>query len=196
MYYNPYEEYMRNTMNYNMNPMMNMNEPYENENIFTYDEMNVDDMYPEIYRMIYPMVCKACMNVQENITEDLVGRLTEEIYRSIEKQETVLETRNGASNGNAQTGKAIRIENTIQKANSLPENTTRQDTRNRNPLLRDLIRILVLRELVGRPPYRPPYPPPRPSYPPRPPFGGLGPNRPQMQGTGGPRPEPRSPYAF
>lgn len=195
MYYNPYEEYMRNSLGYNMVPPV---EPYENENIFTYEEPNVDDMYPEIYRMVYPMVCKACMNVEENITEDLVGRLTEEIYKNIEQQEVSQENRSNTSNGSAQTGKAVRIDNNNQRTNQIQNNNIRHEDRNRNPFLRDLIRILVLRELVGRPsrpPYRPPMPPPPP---PRPPFGGPGPIRPPMPGPGGPgpRPEPRSPYMF
>ena len=192
MYYNPYEDYMRNSLNYNTNPMMNMmQEPYESENTFTYEEMNVDDMYPEIYRMVYPMVCKACMNVQDNITEDLVSRLTNEIYTNLENEEAAQENRSIGNHSTAQTGKAIRVENTNAKVNTPTVNHARHEERNRNPFLRDLIRILVLRELVGRP--RPAMP--RPPY--RPPYGGIGPgpNRPPMPGPGV-RPEPRSPYAF
>ena len=58
------------------------------------------------------------------------------------------------------------------------EPETRSDTRQRNFLLRDLIRILILREL-GRPnrPGPNPMPPPRPPRPPMPPR----PPRPPMQ---------------
>ena len=191
MYYNPYEEYMRNSLGYNMIPMM---EPYENENIFPYNEVNVEDMYPEIYHMVYPMVCKACMNVQEDITEDLVSRLTNEIYQNIENVEIPQENRAVQTSSNTQTGKAIRVENTNQRVNTQAVNPVRQENRdrNRNPFLRDLIRILVLREFVGRPSMRPPRPPYMPPY-----GGDFGPrpNRPPMPGPG-PRPEPRSPYAF
>ena len=102
MYNNQYEEYMRNSLGYNM-PMMNMNqmdmnqmnmnqmnmntmtEMYEAEN--TCNQMSVADMYPEIYRIIYPMVCKACMAVDENVSEDLVSRITNEVYMNVEQME-------------------------------------------------------------------------------------------------------------
>ena len=90
---NPYEDYMRNTLVYNTNPtMMNMNmysnnQIYEDESSFGYNQVNVDNMYPEIYKIIYSMVCKACMNTNENITEDLVSRITNEIYINVENIE-------------------------------------------------------------------------------------------------------------
>lgn len=59
-------------------------------------------------------------------------------------------------------------------------------SRPNNYLLRDLIKILILNQLLGRPqpprpgPGRPPFPGPGP-LPPRPPFpGGPGPVRPPM----------------
>lgn len=172
---NPYEEYMRNSLGYNMNPMMNMDiynnqMYYEDENNFTYNQTSVEDMYPEIYKIIYPMVCKACMNVQENISEDLVSRITNEIYVNVENTEVAQECRN------LQNGKNTKNEVTTNNRVSSVVNDTRQETRQRNPLLRDLIRILVLRELLGRPhrprlPFRPPF---------RPPFG----------------PGPRTPFMF
>lgn len=170
---NPYEEYMRNTLGYNVNPTMmnNMNmypnnQFYEDENNFGYNQANVDNMYPEIYRIIYPMVCKACMNTNENITEDLVSRITNEIYINIENIEISKENRNSSNvANNNQTNKNVRPENVNSKSNLTDTTLNRQEDRNRNPLLRDLIRILVLRELLGRP-NRPPFRPPV-----RPPFG-------------------------
>ena len=53
----------------------------------------------------------------------------------------------------------------------------RSDTRQRNFLLRDLIRILILREF-GRPGMRPPFPPGRPPRPPMGPGGNQMPWRP------------------
>lgn len=189
MYNNPYEEYMRNSLGYNGMPIMNMNqinmnsgntmsEMYETEGNYMCDEKSVEDMYPEIYRIIYPMVCKACMAVNENITEDLVSRITNEVYINVENVEVTSETRNTSSQLNRNT----KIENVNNKASSTSNNNslnTRQETRQQNPLLRDLIRILVLRELIGNPT---PGPRPHPPYNPpgRPPFG----------------PGPRPPFAF
>ena len=166
---NPYEDYMRNTLGYNTNPtMMNMNmysnnQIYEDESSFGYNQVNVDNMYPEIYKIIYPMVCKACMNTNENITEDLVSRITNEIYINVENIEATKENRNSSNSvNNNQISKNIRIDNLSNRTNPAEIQTNRIEDRNRNPLLRDLIRILVLRELIGmpnRPPIRPPFGP-------------------------------------
>ena len=102
MYNNSYEEYMRNSLGYNQMPMMNMNqmnmmpEMYETEGNFMCDQTSVEDMYPEIYRIIYPMICKVCMAVNENITEDLVSRITNEVYMNVEHMEIVNETRSSS----------------------------------------------------------------------------------------------------
>ena len=180
MYNNsPYEDYMMNSLGYHANPMMNMNfnnSIYEEENCFTYNQLNVDEMYPEIYKIIYPMVCKACMNVSENISEDLVSRITNEIYVNVEDSQTMQENRSVPSSASMSNSKNARTEVSNNRTNTSTVNVTttpsaredatvntRQESRNRNPLLRDLIRILVLRELLGnqnngpRPPYRPPF---------------------------------------
>ena len=218
MYNNQYEEYMRNSLGYNM-PMMDMNqmgmnqmnmnqmnmnnmaEMYESENNFSCSQV-VDDMYPEIYRIIYPMVCKACMAVDENISEDLVSRMVNEIYMNVENMECMQETRGSSISVSPQASKSSKsdlsssrtgssLSSSSSSSSSSLSSVRQQETRQRNPLLRDLIRILVLRELLGnpgrpRPPFRPPY---------RPPFGGgMGPGqgpRPPFPG-----PQPRSPYEY
>ena len=185
MYNNPYEEYMRNSLGYSGMPMMNMNqmnmmpEMYETEGNFVCDQISVEDMYPEIYRIIYPMICKACMAINENVTEDLVSRIINEVYINVENMETVTETRSSSVSVSPQSNKSIKsdlLSNKPTSSVSSPVNV-RQETRQRNPLLRDLIRILVLRELIGNPGRPRPRPPFRPPYGggfgpgPRPPFG-------------------------
>lgn len=170
MYNNPYEDYMRNTLGLNTGPdMMNTNmysnnSIYEDESSFGYNQINVDNMYPEIYKIIYPMVCKACMSINENITEDLVSRITNEIYINVENiEETNENTNRNSYVNNGQSNKNIKIGNLNNKVNYTEIQENRIEDRNRNPLLRDLIRILVLRELLGmpnRPPIRPPVMPP------------------------------------
>lgn len=194
MYNNPYEQYMRNSLGYNGYPMMNMNqmnmnqmnmmntmpEMYESEGSFMCNHMSVEDMYPEIYRIVYPMICKACMAVNENVTEDLVSRITNEVYMNVEHMEIVGECRNVSSA--SVNNKTTKNDNINIKPASNSVNEVRQETRKRNPLLNDLIRILVLRELIGNPGR----PRPRPPFNPlsRPPFGpGMGPG-------------PRPPFGF
>ena len=191
MYNNPYEEYMRNSLGYNWMPNMNMmnmnqansmNEMYETEGEFTGNQASVEDMYPEIYRIIYPMICKACMAVNENVTEDLVSRITNEVYMNVENMEVIQENRSSVNSINTQASKSTKSDslNRISTNNSsnTVSNVRQQETRQRNPLLRDLIRILVLRELIGNPSRPRPRPPFRPSF-----GGGFGPG-------------PRPPYMF
>ena len=162
---NPYEEYMRNSLGYNTGQMMNMNpmnEMYENEGNFTCNQTSVDNMYPEIYKIIYPMVCKACMAVNENISEDLVSRITNEIYINVENMEITRECINSQASRNVQDTKSVKSSSASNRVSNDTSNNVRQETRQRNFLLNDLIRILVLRELLGnpgkaRPPFRPPF---------------------------------------
>ena len=182
MYNNPYEEYMRNSLGYNGMPMTNMNqmnmnymmpEMYEAESNFMCDQTSVEDMYPEIYRIVYPMICKACMAVNENVSEDLVSRITNEVYMNVEHMETSQETRSSSISVSPQSNKNVKSDLLSSKSNSSVNSSlsdTRQETRQRNPLLRDLIRILVLRELIGNS-GRPPRPQPPFNPGPRPPFG-------------------------
>lgn len=206
MYNNQYEEYMRNSLGYNGTPMMNMNqmgnnqmmntsqmnlnsmnEMYESENNFSCNQI-VDDMYPEIYRIIYPMVCKACMAVDENLSEDLVSRIVNDIYVNVENMEVIQETRGTSISVSPQANKALKSDSLTSKTNlnnNSLSNVRQQETRQRNPLLRDLIRILVLREMIGNPGR------PRPPF--RPPFGGgFGPGQEPRPPFGGP--QPRLPY--
>ena len=106
------------------------------------------------------MVCKACnVNSNKELTKDLLEQMTNEIYVNVEpEQENESRVKPPLKNGDV-----------INPNAKEPEV---KGTRHTNYLLRDLIRILILKEW-GRP-SRPPMSPPRP-----------GPNRPPM---GPPRP--------
>ena len=146
-----YEEYMRSVLGYQ--PMNTYDMNYNNWEMPNMTAMNVmqmqelEDCYPEIYRIVYPMIQKACSQNTRPLTRGVIDSMTDEIYFAIEDKEMV--------------------ENRDKDENS----EDRQIRRNTN--LNDLIRILILRELLGRPGFpggRPPRPgPPRP--PMRPPMG-------------------------
>jgi len=169
MYNNYYEEYIRNTLGYNLNPIINENQYsedyFETEYDSLYNNQEVEEMYPDIYKKIYPIICKHCMNVRERISEDLINRITDEVYKNIDEIEENKElqrenNRNVISNNNRINPN---INNTIDKRNN-PKNCN-------NCVLKDLIKILILRELLGNPvkPVRPPMRPPM-KPPIRPPF--------------------------
>ena len=171
-----YEEYMRSVLGYQpMNNTYDMN--YDNwdmynswGNMSSMNNMQVQELeecYPEIYRIVYPMVQSACMKNTRPITRELIDGMTEEIYYALEDKE-MLENRNKEE-------KTAKSTETVENRQVIVRNTR----------LNDLIRILLLRELLGRPGFpgpggRPPRPPVRPPRPPmRPPMGPP------------PRPQPR-----
>ena len=181
-----YEDYMRGVLGYSPYVQNNYtyNEPEDNMFYlggFPEDENKAQDIttfYPEIYRIIYPMVCKLCnINLNRELTNDLLEQMTDEIYRNLEPEEEPAQTRTQLKNGD------------VINPNSKDPKPQVKETRQTNFLLRDLIRILLLREWGRpiRPPIRPPMGPGgRPPMPPPPPSR-PGNNRPPM----GPPPRPR-----
>ena len=188
MDYQNYEEYMRSVLGYS--PYVDRNYTYTNSQEDMYNNyMNMSEtpnmqqtqdlteFYPEIYKIIYPMVCKACnVNSNREVTKDLLEQITDEIYRNVEPEEQQTTSRADVQLKNGDV---------INPNAKEPEQQTRE-TRQNNFLLRDLIRILLLKEWgrPNRPPIRPPFPPgggrppmgpgpgmPPPNRPPRPPMG-------------------------
>ena len=188
MDYQNYEEYMRSVLGYS--PYVDRNYTYTNSQEDMYNNyvnmpatpnmqptQDLTEFYPEIYKIIYPMVCKACnMNSNREVTKDLLEQMTDEIYRNVEPEEQQTTSRADVQLKNGDV---------INPNAKEPEQQTRE-TRQNNFLLRDLIRILLLKEWgrPNRPPIRPPFPPgggrppmgpgpgmPQPNRPPRPPMG-------------------------
>lgn len=170
-YLDTYNNFSRNT-NYS-NPINPYDNFYNYEYFIPYNSTNtsiqsinsdLENLYPEIYKIIYPMVKKACNQLKRAIDEDLINELTEEIYSNIETDNII--------NLN------INVDNSFNRKTSEnhKENRTIENRQSSNPLLRDLIRILLIRELLGRPGNRPPFPPSPP--PPNPPFPGPRPPMP------------------
>ena len=180
MYYQNYEDYMRSILGY---PIQE-----QNLNINTYaDYSNINneystqlprysneilELYPEIYKIINPMVCKVCDANTKPITKELVEKMTEEIYLNIESNpsEYVSEVVNVRINlpdqrinsdvrkqnkSNVAVLKNVkekveeqnnkRVEITNNNTNEIKENRQKQN----NSILRDLIKILILNRLLG-----------------------------------------------
>ena len=184
----------------------------------------IEECYPEIYGIVYPMVQKACRNITEPVSKEDVEKMVEELYGNLEGNDDInlnITLNNNIDNSNLiqveqkQTNsmERIRTENNrpnnrstgLFKPNVEPKRETsiplkaeqKQDVRNNiqnsnilekakqdnketrycNNGLCDIIRILLVRELLGgpnrpgnRPPFKP-YPPFGPWPGPRPPFG-------------------------
>ncbi len=184
MEYQNYEDYMRSVLGYPINSP-NIYEPYnyrnsqnyadtyyENESASGLSEEEIRDLYPEIYHLVYPMVCKVCETNSQPLTRELVDKMTDEVYYAIEDKDTIVNVRI-----DTKKEEAVKTKRTTEKEENR-EISPKRETRQSNFTLRDLIKILILNQLLGRnrPPFRPR--PPRPPMPPRPPF--PGPGRPGM----------------
>ena len=190
MYNESYDTYIRSILGYqDQNDIFNSPNYENNYNQFSntdtsnYRNMEVENMYPEIYQKVYPMVVTACQNNTRPITTEVLENMTDEIIMSLENMEGInvnINLRNDikSSTSNRSESKA---DTKVSMQNKTKENVENRDSRIPNRGLRDIIRILLLRELFGRPPFfpphrppmRPPFPEPRP--PMRPPFPGMRP---------------------
>lgn len=158
-----YEEYMRNVLGYSQLPNNIYTNYYDDfyydsnyqNNYYNFNNEMLESMYPEIYRIVYPMVCKICMqNNNREITKELVDRMTDEIYSYIESDERTTNTnvRPALKNGD------------VRNPNS-KETELMSETRQNNFMLKDLIKILILRELLRQNKPGRPNPQPRPPRP-------------------------------
>lgn len=140
-YQNTYEQRMENYP-YTSNPqnMLGYNFPiYNMENRRNMGNFTIEQYYPEIYKIVYPMVKKACSQQNRGITKDLIDNMVEEVYTNIEANDGI--------NLNITLNNDVRGEKEVENNEEIVENRQCR----RNNLLNDLIRILVLRELIGRP---------------------------------------------
>lgn len=154
--YNSYEEYMQNVLGMNMPNTYNQAmggfypdmQPQMPDNNF----YEVNNLYPDIYRIVYPMVQKVCSRGNRGIfNEAQLNEMVDEIYNAIEPGDDILQ---GVDNGS--TPRNGDVKNPRAKETRRPNN---------NFLLRDLIKILIIRELLqggGNMPGMP-----------RPPVGGM-----------------------
>ena len=171
MYYNEsYDDYIRSILGY---PNLNNNQnTYNNSMEDTYytskkSRSELEDMYPEIYKIVYPMINKRCYEIREPLTRELLDNITEEIYSVIEANNEI----NLNISLNNQT-KLNRNETKQELKQTQIKEQNREETRQLfNRDLKDLIKILLIRELIGRPtigpkpPMRPPFPGPGPRPP-------------------------------
>lgn len=174
--YQSYQEYRNPTFNTNINISGN--------------NVELENSYPEIYKIVYPMVAKKCENVRsETFSKSDIENMTDEIYYALEeKQEKRININltNDMSSTKVQNSSAVstsaKVENKRPDVKISQKAIENSEKRQINSGLRDLIQILLIRELLNRPrpPFRPPMPNPPgpgPRPPMRPPFR-PGPGRP------------------
>ncbi|MCI8654993.1 MAG: hypothetical protein HFJ48_03860 [Clostridia bacterium] len=201
MYNNVYEDYIRSMIGRNTaipandysncgNNMYNGNiyendiyGSYEFDNNFMNAQMlnpvntnfNLEECYPELYRLLYPMIQKVCMKCTRSLSKDVINEMVEEVYSNFVGNEGELTQINinlsnevgiskSTTTSNVQTNRDTSVTDTrtntslnrnnnsiksVDKKNE--DRSENRQARQRNPILNDLIRILILRELLGRP---------------------------------------------
>lgn len=148
MDFQSYDEYMRATLGYpSMNSQMNMGicpnmcaMPYSNPNMMATpmgqnSSCNLDRFYPDSYTIIYPLVVSTCRNASMPFTEDMINRMTDDIY-----DKAVADSRI-----------SIDINIDVEKRETSSDRVVQRPPKRprRNRFLRDFIKVLLLRELIG-----------------------------------------------
>ena len=181
MYDNQYEEYIRSVLGYPSTTNMNQNQMYQNEypNLSQINMRNdLEECYPEIYKIIYPMVKKACDGNMGTNSREEIERMTDEIYSALEDSNQINVNINLGNTVSTTNMNRTQNRNEISKEEFQKKNSEKQEVENRNietesrisprnNNLRDLIKILLIRELLRR---RHNHFPPRPPHNPRPPM--------------------------
>lgn len=166
MYNNSYEEYIRSILGYSnqtSSQYVNRNCQNEYDNSQILQAQKLENCYPEIYKIVYPMITKICNNCETPITRETIERMTDEIYSAVESNNEINininlgnemrqdeKNRNTSNRSNVtQEAKKELKKSAIQEKMSME--SSREDRQFRNRDLRDLIQILIIRELLGRP---------------------------------------------
>lgn len=106
MYYQNYEDYMRQVLGYPINdPSIYETYNYRDEGTYVNNQLqcnltqnDINKLYPEIYNLIYPLVCRACDTNNEPISAVNIEKITDSIYKSVEKNQTIVNIEIGVEN--------------------------------------------------------------------------------------------------
>ena len=147
MYNETYDEYIRSILGYPTNDSYNSNQTYSNQNLMNSE---VEKCYPEIYKIVYPMVKTKCDNFRGTVNNEDIENMTDEIYSSLESNDTIQLNINLTNNIKTTNTSS----NTVRTTEKKPEVTVTEkavenrETRQLNRSLRDLIKILFILEFI------------------------------------------------
>lgn len=171
MYYQNYDDYMRDVFYFNQMPNQNFGYPYNGYNFGNGNvgamgmnpnsnmNQNLNNMYPSIYRIVQPVVSRVVTgNSYGYMTEDNLNSMVDTVFNIVEND--VMENsssientsnnlnQNQRSNNSNPTGNNNSNSGTVQNVStSTRNNDNNQNSRN---LLKDLIKILLIKEILNR----------------------------------------------
>ena len=129
-----------------------MNRHYFFSNAANYECL--EKFYPDIYILLNPMIKHVCMKNVNQLSENTINEMVEEVYsnfisdpNSVDDFNLRNEFRSGKSLETSVTGKSKNSISSTSKRNEVIEKT---QIKEKNQILRDLIKILILRELMGK----------------------------------------------
>lgn len=141
MYNETYQEYIRSILGY---PTTKNFENTYNYSYMQNDNIDIEKYYPEIYKLINPMICKKCNENDLPITKELIENMTNDIYFAIESDNQI--------NINITLQNNLKQTNNIGKPIIKQTNNEKKESSNqrviKNPTLRDLIKILIIKKLL------------------------------------------------
>lgn len=178
-YYNqiPNTTYM-NTLGNNMMGNSNMqvmqqqgvpglpnNQAFANPGMFSgsMQVQNLNNLYPSIYRILNPVVSRVVLNNNQPITDEMLNNMTDTVFNIVEGQIDLGDDQaqgnnrsdNQSINANSSSNTLNNNSSSSRTAESARLNNQNIQTsnarHNRNDsLLRDLIKILIIKELLSR----------------------------------------------
>lgn len=146
-------DYMRDFFYYNQNPNQNLNMNYgymPNNMMRTTTNNNIENLYPNIYRILRPVVRKVVSGSNyQYLTEEVVSNMVDTVYNIVEGDRNTRATEVNAETAETRRSSVTSTSNTTQNQTSQSRNNSNNNNEYNN-LLKDLIRILVLQEILNR----------------------------------------------
>ena len=159
MYNNVYQEYINNIigpmpkrqLDFEYNSFRNSNS-FQNQNA---TNLELERFYPDLYKLLYPMIQTACIKNTKPITEETIDEMVKDIYNNFYVDEAVMSNLNLVddirnSNKTAEVRKSVNSK-FVPKTLAGTRNTETKEHTNLKPnnyLLHDLIKILLIKELI------------------------------------------------
>ena len=158
MFNNVYQDYInymigstpRNQLNFENNTFTNMNTFNKNT-----QNMELERFYPELYKLLYPMIQTACMRNTKPLTEENLNQMVRDIYSNFNADDVTILNINLAndvrsSGKNKELSATPNNKSLLKSSSETRKREEERDLRPNNYLLNDLIKILLIRELSGR----------------------------------------------
>ena len=142
MFYQNYDDYMRDVFYFN-----GLSNPNNNNNMFfnmqnNQNQSSLNNYYPSIYKIIYPVIQRVISGGNYQFTnEDMINEIVNTVYGIVEGDINNLENTSSSNQDSRRMA-------TNSSGNMNSQAT--MNSNNNNSLLRDLIKILVIKELITK----------------------------------------------